>query len=94
MVYDHDAFMAFIQRQASMRNTKKLAATLDVTEGCVQKMRQGDSAASGPTITKWCQRDPEFRSAYFKHVGGHIEANPALVKGLNAAIAAVIGDAE
>ena len=90
LVYDHDGFMAFIQRQALKRNTKKLAEMLDISETAVGKMRQGDSALSGPTITKWCLRDGDFRRDYFKHCGGHIEAQPELVPVLNAAIAAVM----
>lgn len=89
LVYDHDSFMAFIQHQARKRNTKKLAKMLDVTEGAIQKMRQGDTAGSGPTITKWCMRDDDFRADYFRYCGGHVEANPALVKGVNAVIAAI-----
>lgn len=87
--YDHDAFAAFIQRQALRRDPKKLAAMLDVTTRTVGNMREG-GGTSGPTLTKWCKRDGTFRAEYFRFCGGHVEASPALVTKLNEAVSAVL----
>lgn len=87
--YDHDAFAAFIQRQALRRDPKKLAAMLDVTTRTVGNMREGGGTSS-PTLTKWNQRDHAFRADYFRFCGGHIEASPSLTRCLSEAISAVL----
>lgn len=85
-----ESFKDFIQRQALKRGRKELAGLLDLSTKTIAKMRDGTVSASGETVTKWCQRDDDFAMDYFRHCGQHVLADPRLVKGISAAVSAII----
>lgn len=80
----------FTKEQAKRRPIKEVARLTGLSLKAVESIRSGEAAASGTTISTWCKNCPEFRTEYFRWVGGYMETDPQFVPALYAAIRAVI----
>lgn len=80
----------FVKEQALRRPIKEVARLTGLSTKAVENIRSGEAAASGTTISTWCKNCPEFRTEYFRWVGGYMETDPEFVPALYAAIRAVM----
>lgn len=76
----------FVKEQALRRPIKEVAKLTGLSTKAVENIRSGEAAASGTTISTWCRNCPEFRTQYFRFVGGHLEIDPEGVAALYSAI--------
>lgn len=76
----------FVKEQALRRPIKEVAKLTGLSTKAVENIRSGEAAASGTTISTWCKNCPEFRTEYFRWVGGYMETDPEFVKGITMAL--------
>lgn len=76
----------FTKEQAKRRPIKEVARLTGLSLKAVESIRSGEAAASGTTISTWCRNCPQFRTDYFRFVGGHLEIDPEGVAALYSAI--------
>lgn len=76
----------FVKEQALRRPIKEVARLTGLSTKAVENIRSGEAAASGTTISTWCKNCPEFRTEYFRWVGGYMETDPEFVKGITMAL--------